>query len=325
MSAPQVCVLSNPKSTGNLARFDQLRRILETSSHALHYELSSVDDIPEALRMFAKANPVMLIINGGDGTVQATLSSIVNDKPFDQVPPVAVLASGKTNMIAADLGAGGRPTRVLKKLLALAANGKLPARQTQRYLIEMDRGDGHPPRYGTFFGGGGIVSGIRYCRTRIYPMNMPNFLSHILALLVLTGSAMTGARKKSAAMYTQSMKIVMPRGGIVEGRFFAVIVTTLDKLLLGARPYAREGSGKLKFSAVDMRATSILNALRGILTGSFGRKSLAGVNVRRVNEIRITGNDPVTLDGELYEVPVGQTVILKGNYVLDFVSLRRKP
>ncbi|MCH8862183.1 MAG: diacylglycerol kinase [Proteobacteria bacterium] len=325
MSAPQVCVLSNPNSTGNLARFDQLRRILENTSHALHYELSSVDDIPEALRMFAKTNPVMLIINGGDGTVQATLSSIVNDKPFDQVPPVAVLASGKTNMIAADLGAGGRPTRVLKKLLALAANGKLPARQTQRYLIEMDMGDGHPPRYGMFFGGGGIVGGIRYCRARIYPLNLPNFLSHILTIILLSGSAITGARKKGAALYTESMKIVMPSGGIVEGRFFAVVATTLDRLVLGMRPYAREGRGKLKFSAIDMRATSILNAMRGILMGSFGRKSLAGINVRRVNEIRITGNNPVTLDGELYEVPVGQTVILKGNYVLDFISLRRKP
>lgn len=325
MSAPQVCVLSNPNSTGNLVRLDQLRRILENSSHALHYELSSIEDIPEALRMFAKANPVLLIINGGDGTVQATLSSIVNDKPFDDVPPLAVLASGKTNMIAADLGAGGRPTRVLKKLLALVDNGKLTARQTQRHLIEMDMGDGQPPRYGMFFGGGGVVNGIRYCRAKIYPMNMPNILSHFIAVAVLIASAMTGARKKSAAMYTESMKIVMPQGGIVEGRFLIVIATTLDKLLLGMRPYGRAGEGTLGFSAVDMRLTGILNALRGILTGSYGRKTLAGINVRRVNEIRITGNNPVTLDGEMYEIPAGQTVILKGNYAIDFVSLRRKP
>lgn len=325
MSAPQVCVLSNPASTGNLTRFDRLRKILEASSHAMHFELSCVDDIPEALRLFAKAKPVMLIINGGDGTIQATLSSIVNDKPFDQVPPIAVLASGKTNMIAVDLGSGGRPTRILKKLLAVAANGKLPSCQTRRHLIEMDLGDGHPPRYGMFFGGGGIVGGIRYCREKIYPMNMPNLLSHILALLVLTGSAMTGARKKSSALYTESLKIVMPRGGIVEGRFFSVVATTLDRLLLGMRPFAREGTGALKFSAVDMRPMSVLNALRGIITGAFGRKSLAGINVRRINEIRITGNDPVTLDGELYDVPVGQTVILKANYVIDFVSLRRRP
>lgn len=325
MSAPQVCVLSNPTSTGNLARFDRLRRILEKSSHAMHFELSSIDDIPEALRLFAKVNPVMLIINGGDGTIQATLSSIVNDKPFDEVPPVAVLPSGKTNMIAADLGSGGRPARVLKKLLAVAGNGTLSSRQTRRYLIEMDLGDGHPLRYGMFFGGGGIVNGIRYCRARIYPMNLPNFISHILAVVVLGASSLTGARKKTAAMYTESMKIVMPRGGIIEGRLFAVLATTLDRLLLGTRPFGRDGTGTLKFSAIDMRPRGIFNALRGILTGSYGRKSLAGINVRRLNEIRITGNNPVTLDGELYEVPVGQTVILRGNYALDFVSLRRKP
>lgn len=325
MSAPQVCVLSNPASTGNLARFDQLRRILESSSHALHYELSSIDDIPEALRMFANAKPVVLIINGGDGTVQAVLGSIVNDKPFDEVPPLAILPSGKTNMIATDLGAGRRPARVLKKLLALAANGKLSSRLTPRYLIEMDLGDGHPPRYGMFFGGGGLVTGIRYCRAKIYPMKLPNVVSHIFAMARLAGSALTGARKKGAAMYTESMRIVMPSGGIVEGRFCAVVVTTLDRLLLGMRPFGREGRGTLKFSAVDMRPTGILNALRGLVTGSYGRKSLAGINVRRVTEIRITGNNPITLDGELYDAPVGQTIILKGNYKIDFVSLRRKP
>lgn len=325
MSAPQVCVLTNPNSTGNLVQLDRLRRILEASSHALHYELGSIDDIPDALRLFARAKPAMLIINGGDGTIQATLSSIVNDKPFDQVPPVAVLPSGKTNMIAVDLGAGGRPTRVLKKLLALAEKGTLPSRLRRHDLIEMDLGDGQPLRYGMFFGGGGVVSGIRYCRARIFPMNMPNFASYALAVVLLVGSAMTGARKKSAPMHTQPMKIVMPTGGIIEGRFFVVVATTLDRLLLGVRPYGREGEGVLKFSAVDMRPLSILNGLRGLLVGSYGRKSLAGINTRRINEIRITGNDPVTLDGEMYELPAGQMVILKGGPAIDFVSLRRKP
>ncbi len=325
MSAPQVCVLTNPNSTGNLVRLDRLRRILETSSHALHYELSSIDDIPEALRLFAKTKPAMLIINGGDGTIQATLSSMVTDKPFDQVPPVAVLASGKTNMIAVDLGTGGRPTRVLKKLLAIAEKGTLPSRLRRHDLIEMDLGDGQPPRYGMFFGGGGVVSGIRYCRTRIFPMNMPNFVSYLLAMLLLVGSSMTGARKKTAPMYTQPMKIVMPTGGIIEGRFFIVVATTLDRLLLGMRPYGRGGEGALKFSAVDMRPLSILNGLRGLVVGSYGRKSLAGINTRRVNEIRITGNDPVTLDGEMYEITPGQMVILKRGPAIDFVCLRRKP
>ncbi len=325
MSTPQVCVLSNPYSTGNLTRFDGLRDILESSSHAMHYELSSIDDIPEALRLFAKSKPAMLIINGGDGTIQATLSSIVNDRPFDKVPPVAVLPSGKTNMIAVDLGAGSRPAKVLKKLLAVAEKGTLASRLVRHHLIEMDLGNGHPLRYGMFFGGGGIVSGIRYCRDKIFPMSMPNFVTHALAVALLMGSVIAGAKKKTAPMYTESMKIVMPTGGIIEGRFSVVVATTLDRLLLGMRPYGREGAGALKFSAIDMGGRNILNALRGLLTGSYGRKALKGINTRRIDEIRITGSDPVTLDGEMYEIPAGHTIILRGNHALDFVSLRRKP
>ena len=46
----------------------------------------------------------MLAINGGDGTVQAVLTEIHNGGHFgDAAPPVAVLPSGKTNLIALDL------------------------------------------------------------------------------------------------------------------------------------------------------------------------------------------------------------------------------
>src|SRR5688500_20064039 len=57
-----------------------------------------------------RSKPDVLVINGGDGTVQATLTEMFNGKPFGDVPPpVAVLPNGKTNLIAQDLGADGDP------------------------------------------------------------------------------------------------------------------------------------------------------------------------------------------------------------------------
>ena len=47
--------------------------------------------------------PKVLVINGGDGTVQAALTELYNGGHFGDRPPVAVLPSGKTNLIALDL------------------------------------------------------------------------------------------------------------------------------------------------------------------------------------------------------------------------------
>ena len=75
-----------------------------------HYEVEHANQIGEAMRTIARVRPKVLVINGGDGTVQAALTELYNGGHFgDQPPPVAVLPSGKTNLIALDLGARGDP------------------------------------------------------------------------------------------------------------------------------------------------------------------------------------------------------------------------
>ena len=95
----------------------------------------------------------MLVINGGDGTVQAALTEIHNGGHFgDEPPPVAVLPSGKTNLIALDLGAPGDPIEALERLLEIA-QADLSPHLVARELIalrcgtgEQQSGDRHVPR-----------------------------------------------------------------------------------------------------------------------------------------------------------------------------------
>ena len=82
----------------------------------------------------------MLVINGGDGTVQAALTEIYNGGHFgDEPPPVAVLPNGKTNLIAHDLGAGGDPIETLERVLAIARSDLAP-HIVQRELITLSGG-----------------------------------------------------------------------------------------------------------------------------------------------------------------------------------------
>ncbi|RME98517.1 MAG: diacylglycerol kinase, partial [Alphaproteobacteria bacterium] len=115
---PLVAILSNKNATTNRRKLGKIRDFVEATPNLFHVEVQRFDEVPKSLEMIARVNPDLLVINGGDGTVIAAFSSLVNDRPFgNDLPPIAVLTGGKTNMIAADLGMKGAPIKELKRLL----------------------------------------------------------------------------------------------------------------------------------------------------------------------------------------------------------------
>lgn len=323
MPVPQVALLSNPKSTWNKTCFGRIVDVAQSASNVFHFELGDITDVAEALQQFSRTRPAMIVVNGGDGTLQAVLTELGNNNPFkDATPPIAVLPSGKTNMVAADFDCRGKPEDVLRRLIQLAQSGNLDQCLVRRHVMAVDMGDGKPRRFGMFLGTAAIVRGIIYCNKHIYRMNLPNFLSHGISVVALCFSAFTGARGENSPAYSEPVTINLTGGGIIQGRFFAIVATTLDRLLFGTRPYGQEGFGSIGFSAVDHRPGAIINAVRSAFTKSFGRKTVSGINVRRINKFRLMGNEPITLDGEFYFPTPGQPVIVDGEMALDFVSLR---
>jgi len=127
MSRPRIALLSNPKSTGNLAPLPRIRAFCADHPDIFHYEVEHAHQVGEALKSIARVKPKVLAINGGDGTVQAALTEIHNERHFEgDAPPVAVLPSGKTNLIALDLGARGDPIAALERLIEIAQGDLTP-------------------------------------------------------------------------------------------------------------------------------------------------------------------------------------------------------
>src|SRR4028118_1504800 len=117
----RVALLSTPRSTGNRSLLPRVRAFCAEHKDIFHYEVEHVDQVGAALKTIARINPKVLVINGGDGTVQGALTEIFNGRHFgDNPPPVAVLPNGKTNLIALDLGAEGDPLEALKRVLEIA-------------------------------------------------------------------------------------------------------------------------------------------------------------------------------------------------------------
>ena len=83
----RVALLSNPRSTGNRAQLPRIRSFCAGHPEIFHYEVESIEQIDAALRTIARVRPRVLVINGGDGTVQSILTELYHGGQFDGSPP----------------------------------------------------------------------------------------------------------------------------------------------------------------------------------------------------------------------------------------------
>ena len=319
----RIALLSNPRSTGNRSLLPRVRSFCAAHPEIFHYEVEDVEQIGAALKTIARVQPSVLVINGGDGTVQATLTELYHGGQFGEtLPPVAVLPNGKTNLIALDLGAVGDPIVALERVLEIA-RGPLEEHIVRRELISLSNGDGLPPVLGMFLGGAGLADSILYCRNKIYPLGLPNWLSHVLTFSALMLSLVIGMRAAFLPPKPSAVKVSLIRQGQIQGHFSLLIVTTLRKMLLGSNVSTDNAKlGALQLMVVEQNALALFRALVASVFGKLGKGRMAGVHVERGDEIRIEGDrSSVILDGEVFQAGAGRTITLRHTNPLPFLRL----
>ena len=319
-----VALLSNPRSTGNRRLLPRVRSYCASHPDIFHYEVESVDQIGRAMQVIAHVKPAVIVINGGDGTVQTALTELYQGDYFQgPVPPVAVLPNGKTNLIALDLGIRGDPIKALERIVAIAKDG-VESHVVARELIALSDGEANSrPVLGMFLGGAGLADTILYCRNRIYPLGLSNGMSHFLAALAVFASVLFGVKGKFMPPAARPVSISLIRDGELAGRFAVLIVTTLERLLLGARPGSGEPvGGRLKLLAVDHSAPAMMRMLFASAIGRFGSTRMRGIHLEQGDTIRIEGeNSSVILDGELFQAVNGRPIVLKSTPPVPFLRL----
>ncbi len=319
-----IALLSNPRSTGNRSLLPRVRSFCAQHSEIFHYEVEDVAQIGDALKTIARVAPRVLVVNGGDGTVQTTLTELYHGGHFEGAPPpVAVLPNGKTNLIALDLGATGDPIAALERVLDIARAG-VEEHVVSRELISLSDGETDArPVLGMFLGGAGLADSILFCRNKVYPLGLPNGISHALTFFAVVLSLLFGIRAAFLPPRPRPVTVSLIRQGVIQGSFALLIVTTLQKMLLNTRTYhADQRPGGLKLMMVNHSPVSLVRAVAAGVSGRLGKQALAGVHVERGDEIRIEGErSSVILDGELFEARAGGAIVLKQTNPMPFLRL----
>lgn len=322
----RVGVLCNPQSGRNRRHLAEIRRIADQTQTQqevpfIYREATTPETIIEALRAFDAEGVELIVIAGGDGTLQAALTGLLGDLalPAEALPGLLVIAGGTTNMSAADLGTRCQPTVALNRLTAwLEGRGPEP-RTSPRPLVRLELGRSKEPQYGLFFGSGAIQAGVDYHNSRARSGSVTAAWGPSLVFLRVMVSMLRG--RPHPLLPAASCRLVLDRDEVLEGRYLLVLVSTLERLLLGSRPFWGEQPAPLHFTAVRYPPRALWRRLPSILRGRGGQavRNGEGYLSRNLTSLRLELDAGGILDGERFCADPGEAMELSATPAIDFL------
>lgn len=315
-----VGILINPLSGKNRQGQAALSAILSDYPEILQHKVQTPQDVYGALIEFSRLRVNLLVISGGDGTVQAVLTVLFLHHPFATQPQLIVLAGGTTNMIAGDVGISGNQDKALQRLLQWMQTGSGSVARIQRSVLRLQV-PGHEVKYGMFFGAASISQGVQYYRKNLHNKRLRGVPGICLTLVRYVWEAI---RQRERDAISTHITVSLDKQPPQEEDFMLLLVSTLDQLFFGLRPFWGVESGPLRFTAVRSRARYLLQVLPALSRGRKAEKGTRenGYYSHNADEVKLYLEESVALDGEVYTPESGQKpTLLKCGGNITFLQL----
>ncbi len=315
----QIGLINNLRAGRSRKQVKKVLDVLREFPNTQHVETDQAGALPEAIADLARRRIDLLLINGGDGTLQHALTEILSQDPFEKLPHIAPLAGGRTNMTAKDLGAQRDPVKGLRDTLRAAHQGRLHERLVHRPVLRMSFDRGRREEYGMFCGSGIIRRAIHLVH-EVFPQGKSQ--GALGAGLVTVGLAARAALKPSTGILTPDKIETRLDGELLPcGEFRLAIATTLDRLYWRLNPYWGGGPGDVRFTAIASDAERFGAAAPGILWGR-PRSWVTpenGYHSRNLRQAQLRLSSGFTIDGEMFAPRADEVVTLTADRRVTFV------
>jgi hypothetical protein len=296
-------VLSNANSGHNRRRLRDLEALARHYPHVTHLATGHGGEVRAALREFAGLGIDVLAINGGDGTIARVLGETLEGQPFPAPLPVALLPGGTANMTADRLGVRGSLPRAARRLFAwTAGNNREQCPLLKRPILRVRFADGRDNAYGMFLGAGAVIQGTEYAHREVHARG----LRDNAGLAVAVARTLWGLRREDPRFH-DPVRLSLEVDGermLKDSAVSVVLVTTLDRLFLGVKPFWGAGSGPVRSTVIATGARGLLRNLPGLLSGRGGRGGTAeaGYHSHRGHRLRLSIDGSLNIDGEIHRV-----------------------
>ena len=305
---PRMAVLTNPRARRNRRnprRIESLRAILGDLGDV--FAPDGFDALQEVLQVLRQQEVQLLVVDGGDGTLHRVLTGVCHawgDAPW---PQFAILRSGTMNIVAASIGARGRPDQALRRLVHALREGH-SLDKTRRWALRVD------DRLGFIFGNG-IVA--RYLEVHYEGGGSPLNAARLLGLGAL--SALVGGPLSRRLTRPWHGELVLDGASYGRRDWTAVAIGTVEQIGLGFRPFPDVAThpGKAQVVQVGAGVGTLAMDLHNILLGRHLQRP--GNRTTLANTIELHGRDGLDymLDGDFYRG--APTVVITTERPVEFV------
>jgi diacylglycerol kinase (ATP) len=305
---------------------DQVMRMLhyleQHKRHVISVETDCAEAVPEALADLSRREIDILAVNGGDGSLQHTLTEVLSHRVFEgRIPLIAPLRGGRTTMSAGDLRANRDPVRGMAELIRASRDGTLGSRVVHRKVLRVEYGPSREVAYGMFWGGGLIYRAIEL-NHRIFTKGRSQ---GALGATLLTGALVTRAALDSGAdgvLTPDKMQILLDGDPVKKSELRLVIASTLGRLFAGMRPFWGEGPGGVRFTTISADAERFSRLAPGVLAGRPNPRLATpekGYSSHNVDSVVMRCDCGFTVDGELFAPEPGRIIALTADQRVRFV------
>ena len=295
----RIGLLTNPLSGRNRRRPEALTIVIDKYPEVIRQDATTIEEIHDALLYFANLGIDILVVNGGDGTIQAILTILCHDTtPFVTPPQLMVLKGGTTNMIAGDVGIDGDQMEAFKRLLQWAETSKGTIGRIQRPVLRL-LVPGHEPKYGMFFGAGCITQATSY-----YHQHLHNNIFGGFPGICMTIGRFLWALIRKQKNFAGLTSMTINRDGHLTPRddYILFLASTLNRLIFGLNPFWGSENGPLRSTAITSQARYMPWVLPFLAFNRMTRTGTAenGYYSNNGHEVALHLTDSVVLDGEMY-------------------------
>ena len=318
----RVALLSNVRSHGVRRLLNDVGAVVDGYPSIRHTTFDDIAALPSLLRDAGRQPVDVVAVLGGDGTVQALLTELLANSPFPEIPPVLVLAGGMTNMTAGDVGPRGNAARALDRCMRRAGSRDALTDVTVcRHVLRVASPRGFSVQYGMYFGTAAIVRAIELCHSKVHAIGLEAGAANAATL---AGAVFQWIfrRRESALFRGDPIDILVPGETAWSGQRSLLNVTTLDRLILGARPFWNLADGPLRMTVVDYPPRRFLTAIPRVLYGWPDRRLPPDTyHSRGVERVSLQMTCPFTIDGQLFETDSAVPLNIGDGGIVRFVKV----
>jgi hypothetical protein len=276
----------------------------------------SVDELATVVDLIKREGVNLLILNGGDGTLQMTITELIRHLPHEKIPVILPLRGGTMNMVANNLGIRKSPletVRIITNHIRAFNDGEEQLSTIPLKILKIkDAALG--VRYGFTFSNG-IVYKIQ---KEYYATGNPSFQTAANLTTTIIGNFILGTQK--GRFFFEKIRAHITIDGRVypHNKTLLSVASVLQKLVLWFRPFYRpekKGTDNFYFLSVSMDSFSIITNIRALSSGRLlHEKAFNGVAQR----VTVQSDSGYGIDGELSDNGYTDVTIEEGP-VINFL------